>query len=82
MEEETKKKSTRGGARPGAGRKKGVKIGPIKENPRNTMLPFRVSELTAWRIKELRDLTKHDEKTFVDLLEEWVGQMAYDYGIE
>ena len=68
-----------GGKREGVGRKLGVQI---KENPRNTMLPFRVSELTARRIKELRELTKHDDKTFVDMLEDWIAEQAENYGIE
>ena len=80
--EEKKKKTTRGGKREGAGRKKGVKIGHIKDNPRNTMLPFRVSEATAMRIKELRELTKQDEKPFVQMLEAWVEEYAKDYGLE
>ena len=78
-------KFTHGGKREGAGRKKGVKIGPIgprKENPKNTMLTFRVSEATSRRIKQLRELTKQDEKPFVDMLEDWVQNYAKDYGIE
>lgn len=96
MAEEIKKKRGRpkkvepiqyshGGKRPGAGRKKGVKIGPVgqrKENPKNTMLPFRVSAITAQRIKQLRELTKEDAKPFVDMLEDWVEKYAKDYGIE
>ena len=74
-----KQASGRGGRREGAGRKKGVKI---KENPKNTMLPFRVSEITARRIKQLRELTKQDEKPFVDMLEDWVAGYAQEYGIE
>lgn len=73
------KKSNRGGRREGAGRKKGTRI---KENPRNTMLPFRVSEITATRIKQLRELTKEDTMPFVDMLEKWVEDMAKDYGVE
>lgn len=85
MAEEKKKQSGRGGKRPGAGRKKGVKIGPIgprKDNPKNTMLPFRVSAITAQRIKQLRELTKEDEMPFVDMLEKWVEEYAQSYGIE
>lgn len=82
MEKKEKAKTPgRGGARPGAGRKTGVKIGPIKANPRNTMLPFRVSERTAWRIKMLRELTKDDDVQFIDLLERWVEEMAEKYGV-
>lgn len=68
-----------GGKRPGAGRKKGFKL---VENPKNTMLPFRVSEITARRIKQLREATKQDEMPFVDMLEKWVEDYAKDYGIE
>ena len=75
-------KTTRGGKRQGAGRKAGVKVGPYKENPKNTMLPFRVSEITASRIKALRELTKDDATPFVDMLEEWVAELAQDYGVE
>ena len=82
---EEKKKSGRGGRREGAGRKKGVKIGSIgqrKPNPKNSMLPFRVSEKTAGRVKQLRELTKEDTMPFVDMFEKWVEEMAQDYGIE
>jgi len=65
-----------GGRREGSGRK------PWKENPRNTMLPFRVTERTARRIKELRELTKGDTMPFVDMLEAWVADVARDYGID
>ena len=80
MGTETKKK--RGGKREGAGRKPGVKVGPYKENPKNKMLSFRVSEATSRRIKALREMTKGDSMPFVDMLEEWVKDMAKDYGIE
>lgn len=80
--EEKPKKPTRGGKRVGAGRKPGVKVGAYKENPKNTMLPFRVSEKTARRIKQLRELTKEDTMPFVDMLENWVEDMAKDYGVE
>ena len=59
-----------------------MKIGPIKANPKNAMLPFRVSEITSRRIKQLRELTKHDTMPFVDMLEKWVEEMASDYGVE
>jgi len=72
----TKKKDGRGGARPGAGRPK------TKENPKDTMLTFRVSAVTARRIKELREATKDDEVGFVDIMEAWVKDYAGDYGIE
>ena len=74
-----KKKSAWGGRREGAGRPAGTKM---KDNPRNKMLPFRVSETTAQRIKRLRELTKDDETTFVDMLDSWVAGLAKDYGIE
>ena len=70
------KRSGWGGRREGSGRK------PWKENPRNTMLPFRVTETTARRIKELREVTKDDSATFVDMLEAWVAETARDYGID
>lgn len=73
------KKSGWGGRREGAGRPAGS---GKKENPRNTMLTFRVSEATARRIKGLREATKDDEMDFVDTLEQWVKDYANDYGIE
>lgn len=77
MKKTTKKKTDgRGGRREGAGRPK------TKENPKDTMLTFRVSAVTARRIKELRELTKDDETPFVDILEQWVKDYASDYGIE
>ena len=77
MKKTTKKKTDgRGGRREGAGRPK------TKENPKDTMLTFRVSAVTAKRIKELRELTKDDETPFVDILEQWVKDYAQDYGIE
>lgn len=76
---ESEKTKGRGGRREGAGRKKGFRL---KENPRNTMLPFRVTEKTARRIKELRELTRDDTMPFVEMLEAWVAEMAQDYGIE
>lgn len=75
--EETGKKSENwGGKREGAGRPK------TKENPKDTMLPFRVSAITARRIKQLRELTKEDAMPFVDMLEDWVRELAEDYGVE
>lgn len=72
----TKKTDGRGGRRPGAGRK------PYKENPRDKMIPFRVSAVTLDRMKALREMTKEDTMPFVDMLEAWVKEMAEDYGIE
>ena len=75
---EREKKGGWGGRRDGAGRPLGS---GKKENPRNTMLTFRVTEDTARRIKELREATKDDEEDFVDILERWVKEYAEDYGI-
>ena len=72
---ETKESKGRGGRRPGAGRPR------TKENPRDTMLTFRVSAETARRIKELREATKDDTEDFVDMLDAWVKDLAGDYGI-
>lgn len=76
MEKKEKKSNGWGGRREGSGRR------PWKENPRNTMLTFRVTERTARRIKELRELTKEDTMPFVSMLEAWVEEMARDYGID
>lgn len=70
------KKNGWGGPRPGSGRK------ARGEYPKNKMLTFRVSEVTARRIKALRELTKDDAMPFVDMLEAWVADMANDYGLE
>lgn len=70
------RKDNRGGRRAGAGRK------PRGEKSRSTMLPFRVTEDTARRIKALREMTKDDTMDFVDMLEDWVRELAGDYGIE
>ena len=74
--EKKEKNNGWGGRRQGSGRK------PWKDNPRNKMLPFRVTETTARRIKELREVTKDDSATFVDMLEAWVAETARDYGID
>lgn len=76
---EEKKKTSRGGRRPGAGRPKGS---GMKENPRNTMLTFRVPEATARRMRELRELTSQDEVPFLEMLDRWVEEYAKDYGID
>lgn len=81
-EKETKKKDGRGGRREGAGRKPGVKIGPIKENPRNRSTAFSVSEKTLKQIWQLRELTRDDEVDFNKMFILWVEQTAKDYGIE
>lgn len=73
------RKERRGGAREGAGRKRGVQI---KEHPRNKHFSFGVSEITVQRSNKLRELTKQDEMPFVDMLEKWVEELAQEYGIE
>lgn len=79
-----KKGPGRGGKREGAGRKAGVKVGPYKgkTDMLTAMDTFRVSEDTHRRIKELRELTKHDEKPFNRMFELWVEQLSKDYGLE
>ena len=81
MKKESRKneKPGRGGKRQGAGRPKGT---GTKQNPRNKMIPFRVSEATLNRMKALREMTKEDTMPFVDMLEAWVKEMAENYGIE
>ena len=64
-----------GGAREGAGRK------PM-ENARNQHFSFRVSERAVRQANALRELTKRDDKTFVDMLEDWIAEQAENYGIE
>ena len=83
MEKTTKTKGTHGGKREGAGRKKGW-TGHYKkmDNPHTKMLPFRVTENTYRRVKELRELTKDDTMPFVAMFEDWVKEIATDYGIE
>ena len=76
MEEKTTSKGGWGGKRKGAGRK------ARGSHPKDTMLPFRVSAITASRIKQLRELTKQDTMPFVDMFEAWVEEMASNYGIE
>lgn len=46
------------------------------------MLTFRVSEITSQRIKKLREATKYDDETFIDMLDRWVEELANQYGIE
>ena len=75
-------KSNRGGKREGAGRKKGVKIGQIKDNPRNQGVTFMVSEKMLMQIRQLRELTKEDEINFNGMFVKWVEDMAEAYGIE
>lgn len=83
--EQTKKKvgrprkERRGGAREGAGRKKGVQI---KENPLTEHVTFRTHADTLRRVQLLRDLTKRDELSFNRLFEQWVEGLAQEYGIE
>ena len=73
--EETTKKGW-GGKREGAGRK------ARGNHPKDTMLPFRVSAITASRIKQLRELTQQDTMPFVDMFEAWVEELAEVYGID
>ena len=66
-----------GGRRDGAGRKPG----PMKENPRNENVTFRVSAKTLGQIRQLRDLTREDEMDFNAMFVAWVEEMAGDYGL-
>ena len=81
MEEEVKKRQW-GGKRAGAGRKKGKRIGHIKENPKSEHITFRVTANTTRRIKQLRELTKDDAMPFNRMFEAWVEEYAKDYGLE
>ena len=76
------KKATHGGKRPGAGRKKGVAVGPYKENPRNKVVPFMVSEKMLGQIRQLREATKEEIPNFNAQFVEWVEKQAQIYGIE
>ena len=83
--EEEKKKGGWGGKRAGAGRKKGVKLGKLgqrKENPKSELVYIRVSADTLRKVKQLRELTKHDSVPFNDMFIAWVTEMAKDYGLE
>jgi ribosomal protein L19E len=78
MAEETIKKSARGGKREGAGRKKGVQI---MENPKSENATFRVSKRTLEQIRQLRELTRHDDVPFNDMFVRWVDALASEYGL-
>ena len=83
MEEEIKTEN-RGGRREGAGRKKGVQVGPYRggESMLTENDTFRVSADTHRRIKQLREMTKGDTMPFNRMFEVWVKQLASEYGIE
>lgn len=69
------RKERRGGAREGAGR-------PRKDNPRTQHITIIGTPLTLARIKQLREFMKNDEPTFNTAFENWVEELAKDYGIE
>ena len=72
-----KKKETRGGARPGAGRK------PMEtEKKLSVHISFRASLATDRRIRALREATKNDDLPFNRMFEKWVEELAEAYGIE
>ena len=79
-----KKVEKRGGKREGAGRKKGVGVGPYKGGTAllSANDTFRVSEDTHRRIKLLREMTKDDSMPFNRMFEKWVEEYAKDYGID
>lgn len=70
-----KRKKGSGGAREGAGR-------PRKENPRTQHITIIGTPLTLARVKQLREFMKDDDPTFNTAFEQWVAEMAQDYGIE
>ena len=93
MEKKKKKKETesvsrekkpRGGARPGAGRKKGVKVGPYlgSGSLRDKSFNCRVSEETHRRIQMLREITKEEDVRFNRMFEDWVYELCREYGID
>ena len=63
------KKGGWGGRREGSGRKS-------KEDPRNKNLTFRVSAKTLGQVRQLRELTRHDEMDFNRMFISWVEEMA------
>ena len=75
----TKKKSSWGGRREGAGRKPGS---GTMENPRTENVTFRVSRRTLGKIRQLREITREDETNFNAMFTQWVDDLADDYGIE
>lgn len=76
-----KKKENRGGARVGAGRKGGYSIAYPDEQLKGQVV-IRIRTITQERIKQLRELTKQDTMPFNRMFEEWVEEVARDYGIE
>lgn len=76
-----KKKENRGGKREGAGRKKGYSIA-YPDEVLDAQVTIRIRSITHRRIKQLRELTKDDDKPFNRMFEEWVAEYAKDYGIE
>lgn len=76
-----KKKSNRGGARPGAGRKPGFSKAYAGEQLTGQVV-IRIREITQTRIKQLREATKDDAMPFNRMFEAWVEDMAKEYGIE
>lgn len=77
-----KKKGSWGGKREGAGRKKGVSIGHIKEDPMTAHVSFRTHGNTLRRVQQLREITKNDDVPFNRMFEAWVEDIAKEYGIE
>lgn len=79
-----KKVEHRGGKREGAGRKKGVPVGPYKESGElvTAHITINVREVTKNRVKALREATKQDEMPFNRMFEAWVEEYAQNYGIE
>lgn len=79
-----KKVEHRGGKREGAGRKKGVAVGPYKDSGElvTAHITINVREVTKERVKSLREATKQEETPFNRMFEKWVEERAQDYGIE
>ena len=73
---EKKKKGTWGGPRPGSGRKS------LGDNAIKAPLSFRVKPATLRRVRALREATRQDDMPFNRMFEQWVEDMAKDYGIE
>lgn len=72
MEQKT---STRGGARPGAGRK------PQGEESRTGYIGIRVTDKTERKYKALLQATRNDEATLPLLFSKWIDSLAETYGI-
>lgn len=73
---EKKKKGTWGGKREGAGRK------PMGEEAHTAPVFFRVKPGIHRKVLALREATKQDDMPFNRMFEQWVEDMAKDYGIE